>query len=46
MMFKKRNEEPMEITLKKPNHTLQLKYPVLGDNPRMQIELGEAYLQS
>ena len=29
--------------MKKPNHTIQRKYPVPGDDPRQQIELGGAY---
>ena len=43
-IFRKRNEEPKEISLKEPNYTLHRKYLVLGDGPRQLIKLGGIYI--
>ena len=43
IIFGKRNEEPIKIELKKPNHTIQGKYSIPWNDPRQQIELGREY---
>ena len=34
---------PQKYHTKKPNHTLQENFPVSGDDPRQQMELGGTY---